>query len=214
MRNSVLAWLGSEKENSDSVGYVITLYRIGLAVYQYLFFFFLLRPLLFLELIVAVGLDMPALSEGRPHASEKRKIAQENGARKKRSRTAVSGKDQQIQQLEEQISESRKYYNNIVTLLSMLNGGDTELTAAVSLCRVFCRLIARGNLSDAGHAQNEKIIVAWLRERCQDYQKALLAIVREGEASVQVYANVPSKCFDCILYADCPGLDFVHALDP
>lgn len=97
----------------------------------------------------------------------------------------------EILELEDQISQSRKYYNNIATLISMLNadkpGQEPNLLAAVSLCRVFSRLIAGGNLTDSNRAaENEKIIVAWLKERYQEYQRALLAILREADASSQV----------------------------
>lgn len=97
-----------------------------------------------------------------------------------------------IAELELQISESRKYYNNIVTLLSMLEVDDNnarrpKLAVAVSLCRVFSRLIASGNMVETNRAdENERIIVAWLKERGQEYQKALIAIMREGDASAQV----------------------------
>ena len=106
----------------------------------------------------------------------------------------------QIAELEVQISESRKYYNNIATLLSMLdvseNAQKPNLAVAVSLCRVFSRLIAGGNMTEANRAaENEKIIVAWLKERCQEYHTALIAIMREGDASAQVCAFYPAVMF-------------------
>ncbi|KKA23846.1 Ribosome biogenesis protein Noc4 [Rasamsonia emersonii CBS 393.64] len=75
----------------------------------------------------------------------------------------------------------------------MLNVGDSSrqpnLAVAVSLCRVFCRLIAGGNLKEPNRAtEQEKIIVAWLKERCQEYQKALLDIIREADPSSQITA--------------------------
>ncbi|BCS03695.1 ribosome biosynthesis protein NOC4 [Aspergillus luchuensis] len=95
-----------------------------------------------------------------------------------------------IQQLEDQISESRKYYNNIATLISMLNvdgSSKPNMAVAVALCRVFSRLIAGGNLTETSRAaENEKIIVAWLKERCREYQKLLLSIIRECDSSSQV----------------------------
>lgn len=97
----------------------------------------------------------------------------------------------EILELEDQISQSRKHYNNIATLISMLNadepGQEPNLLAAVSLCRVFSRLIAGGNLTESNRtAENEKIIVAWLKERWQGYQKALLTILRQADPSSQV----------------------------
>ena len=148
---------------------------------------------------------MPALAEGK--ALKKRKLDRDGG------------ENISIHQLEDQVSESRKYYNNIATLLGMLHPGpEANLTVAVSLCRIFCRLIAVGSLSDAGHtAQNEKIIVAWLRERFQDYQKALLTIIRDGNASSQVCSAPSLVVFVCLSLADGAivyGLEFVYALDP
>lgn len=96
-----------------------------------------------------------------------------------------------IQKLEDQIAESRKFYNNIATLLSMLNvrtsKNEPDLTAAVALCRIFCRLIASGDLKEQSRAtEKEKIIVAWLKERCQEYQRALLDVIRQMEVSFKV----------------------------
>lgn len=94
-----------------------------------------------------------------------------------------------ILELEDQISQSRKYYNNIATLISMVNADSPQpnVLAAVSLCRVFSRLIAGGNLTESNRtAENEKIIVAWLKERYQEYQRALLGILRDADPSSQV----------------------------
>lgn len=128
-------------------------------------------------------------------ASKKRKNPKDSAnPSSKRRVVAESHSDDamaKVLELEEQISESRKHYNNIATLLSMLNAEDNaaqpNLTVAVSLCRVFSRLIAGGNLTETERAaENEKIIVAWLKERCREYQKALVAILRESDPSSQV----------------------------
>lgn len=132
----------------------------------------------------------------RATSSKKRKNVKENSvpSSKRRAVAEDQGADEmmsKIAELEIQISESRKYYNNIATLLSMLevdeNAKNPNLAVAISLCRVFSRLIAGGNMTEASRAaENEKVIVAWLKERCQDYQKDLVAIMREGDASAQV----------------------------
>ncbi|CAI7590539.1 unnamed protein product [Penicillium glandicola] len=116
-------------------------------------------------------------------SSKRRAVAEDNFAEKLST----------IQELENQIAESRKGYNNIATLLSMLNVDKSaekpEMAVAVSLCRVFSRLIAGGNLTESSRAaENEKIVVAWLKERCLDYQNALVAIIREADASSQIAA--------------------------
>lgn len=141
--------------------------------------------------------NMPALAD---RASSKKRKNVKEGATSSSKRRAVeeadadAGADEmmsKIAELEIQISESRKHYNNIATLLSMLgveeNAKNPNLAVAVSLCRVFSRLMAGGNMTEASRAaENEKIIVAWLKERCQEYQKALVVIMREGNASAQV----------------------------
>lgn len=129
-----------------------------------------------------------------PGVSKKRKNVKDSGVPSSKRRAVGGDTDRsaKVQHLEEQISASRKYYNNIATLISMLWVGYSEpkepdLTVALSLCRVFCRLIASGNLADSNRAaENEKIIVAWLKERYQEYQKALLLILRKSDPSSQV----------------------------
>ncbi|KAJ5625512.1 hypothetical protein N7510_001821 [Penicillium lagena] len=132
---------------------------------------------------------MPAAVDSKKRKSSK------HGATTSSKRRAVAENDfaerlATIQELETQIAESRKHYNNIATLISMLGAPkNPDLAVAVSLCRVFSRLIAAGNLTDSSRAaDNEKIIVAWLKERCVEYQKALLAIMAEADAASQITA--------------------------
>jgi U3 small nucleolar RNA-associated protein 19 len=98
-----------------------------------------------------------------------------------------------IFQLESQITESRRYYNNIAALLSISrddgrqNGED--LAAVVSLCRVFCRLIVSGNMSVTKGANDAEVtIVHWLKERYDDYLELLLAMLR-GRSIRKVSCN-------------------------
>ncbi|KAF9894393.1 hypothetical protein FE257_007896 [Aspergillus nanangensis] len=132
-----------------------------------------------------------------PVSSKKRKIPKDSGAPSSKRRVVAEADSDnamaKVLELEEQISESRKYYNNIATLLSMLNTDGPvvkpNLAVAVSLCRVFSRLLAGGNLSETERAaENEKIVAAWLRERCREYQRALVTILREADPSSQVTA--------------------------
>lgn len=130
-------------------------------------------------------------------SSKKRKSSKNAGALSKRR--AVAEEDNfadtlsTIQELENQIAESRKHYNNIATLISMLNvegsAEKPELAVAVSLCRVFSRLIAAGNFTESSRAaESEKIVAAWLKERCLEYQRGLLAIMRGADTTSQVTA--------------------------
>ncbi|KAJ5675083.1 uncharacterized protein N7477_005017 [Penicillium maclennaniae] len=128
------------------------------------------------------------------NGSKKRKSSKNGAPSSKRRAVAEEGADTvTIEKLENQIAESRKYYNNIATLISMLNvepsAKKPELAVAVSLCRVFSRLIAAGNFVDSSRAaENEKIVVAWLKERALEYQRALMAIMREADIDSQVTA--------------------------
>lgn len=141
---------------------------------------------------------MASAGNGELKGSKKRKKSDSESARRSMKRRAVegeTGKDkleiEHIQELEDQIAESRKYYNNIVTLLSKLDDASTDKAGkkalAVSLCRVFCRLLAGGQLNPPkSAAENETILVAWLKERYQEYKTALVGILRDGEPSQQV----------------------------
>ncbi|KAJ5290983.1 hypothetical protein N7478_000234 [Penicillium angulare] len=135
---------------------------------------------------------MPALVE----SSKKRKSSKNAGAPSKRRAVAEDDFTETlstIEKLENEIAESRKHYNNIATLISMLDveksAKKPELAVAVSLCRVFSRLMAAGNFAESSRAaENEKIVTAWLKERCLEYQRALLAIMREADTTSQITA--------------------------
>ncbi|KAL1879577.1 Maturation and nuclear export of 40S ribosomal subunits interacting protein [Paecilomyces lecythidis] len=142
---------------------------------------------------------MPGLTDKASVPKKRKKSSRDKEtavpSSKRRAVAEDEGEDvmEKLQELEEQIAESRKYYNNIATLISMLNVGESatepDLAVAVSLCRVFCRLIAGGNLTEIPRAaESEKIIVAWLKERCHEYQKALSAILRQADPSAQITA--------------------------
>jgi U3 small nucleolar RNA-associated protein 19 len=84
-----------------------------------------------------------------------------------------------ILQLEAQIVESRRHYNNIASLLQLVKQHDTQnetaVLAAVALCRVFSRLIAaRDMVKSKGMPESEVVIVQWLKERYREYQDFLL----------------------------------------
>ncbi|KAL1952545.1 hypothetical protein VTO42DRAFT_4829 [Malbranchea cinnamomea] len=135
---------------------------------------------------------MSAVVDGAQSFKKRKKDGEERPATKRRAVSKDADNEKaRIQELEDQIAESRKYYNNIVTLLSMLHA-ETEspcMIVAVSLCRVFCRLLAGGHLNKLdGASEQDQILFAWLRERYQDYQQALLLILRNGGAAQQTAA--------------------------
>lgn len=142
---------------------------------------------------------MPALVNGSLPSKKRKKDAKEILSAKRRavangSNDAVTSK---VQELENQISESRQHYNNVATLISMLDvanpGISQNVVVAVSLCRIFSRLMAAGSLSKRSQmSDQESIIVSWLNARYLEYQDALLNLLRHGDFSTQV-GNLASR---------------------
>ncbi|KKZ63894.1 hypothetical protein EMCG_01796 [[Emmonsia] crescens] len=139
---------------------------------------------------------MPGLLDGVRNSKKRKKEASEPKQQSSKRRAVADDDDEdknRIQQLEDQIVESRKYYNNIVTLLSLFVTEDTSkspnLTAALSLCRVFCRLMAGGQLNKPkGASEQDLILVAWLKQRYQEYQQGLITVLKEAEPPAQIAA--------------------------
>lgn len=142
--------------------------------------------------IIRAVADMPGLINGRDGA-KKRKRSEETLSKPRNKRRAVvdspSQKDDfqsHLLELETQINESRRHYNNIVSLLTYLRDDLSEdqrdLAAAVALCRVFCRLMAAGSLTKSRKApENETVIVEWLKLRFQEYTETLLGILKKND---------------------------------
>ncbi|KAI0109512.1 CBF/Mak21 family-domain-containing protein [Nemania sp. FL0031] len=90
--------------------------------------------------------------------------------------------------LEDEILKSKKNYNNITVLLEFAQRQDDSqdaLFAAVSLCRVFLRLLASGSLSrKAGQSEREIVVIQWLKGKLSEYKKLLVyALGEEPSAS-------------------------------
>ncbi|RFU25849.1 hypothetical protein B7463_g10485, partial [Scytalidium lignicola] len=92
----------------------------------------------------------------------------------------------QILLLENKIVESKKNYNNIAELIILLRDededSDNSMLAAISLCRVFTRLLVSGELSKKQNSTDkETTVLNWLRSRYSEYKEALLDILyQEG----------------------------------
>ena len=136
---------------------------------------------------------MPGIVSGL-EPGKKRKKKDEVSGNSKKSRTAPKAREPDPQEevlgLEQKILGSRTNYNSIHTLLDHIRvGGSAEekaMLAAVALCRVFCRLMAAGNLNKPqDKASNEATIVQWLRERLQDYENGLLKVLKDEDAGRQ-----------------------------
>ncbi|KAK3051503.1 hypothetical protein LTS18_012422, partial [Coniosporium uncinatum] len=110
-------------------------------------------------------------------AGKKRKRVDATERSKKEKRTESSN----ITLRESQILESRQHYNNIVDILRIAK--DTKRAAdrseaLLALCRVFCRLIAGGDMtSSKGTPKSELTIIEWLKKQFKDYSDVLLDTV-------------------------------------
>ncbi|KAL8662585.1 MAG: hypothetical protein Q9168_008233 [Polycauliona sp. 1 TL-2023] len=98
--------------------------------------------------------------------------------------------EEEILLLEGEITQSRKHYNKITTLLDHCkkyqSQSKTSITAAVSLCRVFCRLMANGSMSTSRDApENERIIAQWLRAQYDIYTDSLMDILHHCSPGMQ-----------------------------
>ena len=118
---------------------------------------------------------------------------------RKKSRTVATVSHENIElqdealQLEEKILESRTNYNSIHTLLKCLQQEDElkneKTIATVALCRIFCKLMARGSLSKLHESSsNEVIIMQWLKERLHDYEQGLLRMLKSNNIGTQSIA--------------------------
>jgi U3 small nucleolar RNA-associated protein 19 len=113
----------------------------------------------------------------------------ESKTKSRRKSSSEDGNDTQaeILQLETQILESRKHYNNIATLLQLARQPEAEneapILAVVALCRVFSRLLATGDMvKSKGMGEAEALIVSWLKGRYQEYKDVLLNDFLRSEA--------------------------------
>ena len=114
-----------------------------------------------------------------------------NGVKSRKApKTTTYGDDTQsrIVELEQQILGSREHYNNIVELQSLLATAEkkpkTATLAAVSLCRVFCRLIAGEELVKQKKVTEAEIqILHWLKARLRDYVDSVLAWIGSPDAT-------------------------------
>ena len=96
----------------------------------------------------------------------------------------------EIIQLEKHILGSRRHYNSIPDLVELAREphghAGRQQFMMVALCRIFCRLMARGNLTSTGaEVESETVIIQWLRERYADYQALVLDLLCTGEFESQ-----------------------------
>jgi hypothetical protein len=132
------------------------------------------------------------ISKKRKHASESQAVKKVSNKKSKAlaPTTTTTTTQESILELEEAIIESPKHYNNIVTLLGYFKDDDDvqiRVTAGVSLCRTFCRLMAKGRLVKRKEdSEEEGLVVAWLKERYREFVGELCRCIDHEEAGVQV----------------------------
>jgi U3 small nucleolar RNA-associated protein 19 len=139
---------------------------------------------------------MPYLEMSTKAGTKRKRPEQKHTKPSKTRRAEESGSDEepsleeQVLELEAQVLESRKHYNNIPKLLSLASE-DGKITSetvfpAVALCRIYCRLFAHGTLKkDSSTNDSEAVIVKWLRARLDEYAALLCDTVRDGSEDVQ-----------------------------
>ncbi|KAL2885457.1 nucleolar complex protein [Ceratocystis lukuohia] len=124
----------------------------------------------------------------------KRKLAGSE-APKKRRRSVGSddGMDvgTQILELEAQILESKKHYNNLTKLFDYIedymDNSELSMLSAVACCRVFIKLLAAGRLlPKKGLSEKDLVVVQWLRERYVAYRALLLTLMSVDELSLTI----------------------------
>lgn len=137
------------------------------------------------------------VDSGRAARLKRKQHEQNSVANPKRRKSTEEDSEPNIQDelllVESQILSSRSNYNKIAALLkySQSSGSQIQLchTAAVVLCRVFCRLMARGSISKSNEtSENETIVVQWLRKQLEEYEKTLLTMLSTTNKALQSLA--------------------------
>jgi len=132
---------------------------------------------------------MSTVEDGRI-AKRKPKAKPEQPNKRAKSESDGDGEDDpqaHILLLESEILESKKNYNNIAALIGIAQKetafrDDKALMAAVSLCRIFLRLLAAGRLvTKKGASEKETTIARWLRDRLVEYKMTLRAMYSREE---------------------------------
>ncbi|XXG99212.1 hypothetical protein Hte_005548 [Hypoxylon texense] len=133
---------------------------------------------------------MPGTVGGKSLKRKQPKISETANKRAKAESDGDSEDDNltnDILRLEQEILESKKNYNNITTILELARNkedDDTAQFALVSLCRVFLRLFASGNLArKSGQSEKDEVVIQWLRKRLGDYKRLLISSLSQEDAA-------------------------------
>jgi len=133
---------------------------------------------------------MPGVIQNGGHSHKrKRETLERKPSKRARSESSDDDGQAQILLLENEIFESKKNYNNITKLIKISQDeeedGDSSVLSAISLCRVFTRLMVSGDMEKKqGSTEKDAVVVKWLKERYSEYKSALLKLLgQEGVGS-------------------------------
>lgn len=150
---------------------------------------YLLQTSLYKNISRNQSANMPAvISETGSSGKRKRSSSEKGPSKRARSESSEEDAQAQILLLENEIFESKKNYNNIAKLIKILRDdnehGDNSVVAAISLCRVFTRLMVSGDMTKKqGTTEKELVVLKWLKERYSEYKSSLLLFF--GEEGVE-----------------------------
>lgn len=109
--------------------------------------------------------------------------------RRRSSNEEAEDPNAKILLMEQGILESKKNYNDIATLLSIASryedGEDESTLAAVTLCRIFLRLLAQGSLiAKKGLSEKDAVVVGWLKDQFSQYKTLLQNMLEDEDLAV------------------------------
>ncbi|KAG9804763.1 CBF-domain-containing protein, partial [Aureobasidium melanogenum] len=129
---------------------------------------------------------MPGLVEKKRKRTDATAVAKPTKSKKVKAASNDGDDDPQAQMLllEQQILESPSNYPNITSLLKFLKSKDAtqKITAAVALCRAFCRLMAAERMVKQKTMDEEEIgQVDWLKTQYKEYGRQLGRLLASEE---------------------------------
>ncbi|PQE11547.1 cbf mak21 family protein [Rutstroemia sp. NJR-2017a WRK4] len=121
-------------------------------------------------------------------AKRKRSASDKGSSKRARSESSEEDPQAQILLLENEIFESKKNYNNIARLIGISRDGsegpDASILAAISLCRVFTKLMISGALQKTKEkSEKEIVVIRWLKERYSEYKTVLVEMLGQEDTA-------------------------------
>ena len=134
-------------------------------------------------LVAATAAD---LDESRKRKRSSRDASSTKARKAPKTTTKSDTRETQIELWEQQIVESPAHYEKIEKLQSYLAAEEHAILAAVALCKVFCRLIAAGDLEKDNNASETATQTAlWLRGCLRNYVTKICDWIGSPDATVE-----------------------------